>query len=274
MPRFDIGQFMEQGGKFAYEILSEQKKYKNKMDEIEAKIKGEREEKEKERQSAALKGAFTASVNLLGSGNINAPTKRYIEQSYVIPLAQQLGIPYVPIVQAETTMPGGDVGVEGLYNGGYTPPEPNMQLFGAPVEEPKERTYGATKKEWEEKETFKAKLKPEPKPQLGKTPKERQLDRDIAIVKEIASFPGGEKKIKKEKPGLWPTYMSAKRRLQKRASYQRYAEDADNYFDRRLHLYGQLDEEVAKQRAKEDTIKFIRMMGIEPSALAPYLRER
>lgn len=155
MPRFDIGKFMETGGKYAYEILSEEKKYKKKMDEIEARIKGEKEEEEKKRQANLQEGIFTGFVSLLGDPDVDAFTKRTIYQGHILPVLTGMG--QATPTQAGTTMPGGTAGVEGL-----PPLRPEDvagagALFEAPPEEPEK--YPQTRGEVREHEEFKAGLK-------------------------------------------------------------------------------------------------------------------
>lgn len=172
---FDIGKFLETGGKYAYEILSEQKKYKNKMDEIEAKIKAETAEDNRKAQAKMQETYIDAWARIMGSDTHTPGTKRAITRDWanqgLIPPLLGLGIAPTPteIPTAGTTMPGElpSLRPEDVAGVGA--------LFEPAAEEPKERAYGFTKEEYETKEKFKAKLK-------GPSVAERKLGMDAVSV--------------------------------------------------------------------------------------------
>ena len=150
---FDIGRFLETGGKYMYDILSEQKKYKNKMDEIEAKIRAEGEEAERKRQDNFVEAGMDFIENIITSGKFNPETNRAIYQSGLemgLPLPILPGMEIAPTptgipTRAGAVMPGGVAGMEGL-----PPLRPEDvagagALFEAPAVEPKPPTVAERK---------------------------------------------------------------------------------------------------------------------------------
>lgn len=64
MPDYDIGKFMEAGGKFAFEILSEQNKHKKKLDQIKAEAQAEAAKQNKIAETSYKQGVLQTVGNL------------------------------------------------------------------------------------------------------------------------------------------------------------------------------------------------------------------
>lgn len=142
---FDIGRFLETGGKYMYDILSEQKKYKNKMDEIEAKIRTEGEEAERKRQANMQETYIDAWIRMISSDAYTPETKRTITQEWSTQGLIPFTLPGLGMAPTPTGIP--TAGVEGLYREGYTAPEIGEapRMFEAPAVEPKEPTVAERK---------------------------------------------------------------------------------------------------------------------------------
>lgn len=181
-------------------MLLEDVKHKKKMKELDEEFRLRQDEEERKRQADMQETYIDAWTRIISSDAYTPETKRTITQEWSNQGLIPFSLPGMGMAPTPTGIP--TAGVKGLYREGYTAPEIGEapRMFEAPAVEPKERTYGATKEEWEEKKRFEQKIK-------GPTVAERKLglnaqqvaaalERGLKITKEaltgrITSVPIG-----------------------------------------------------------------------------------
>jgi len=244
-------------------MLSEDIKHKKKMKEMEEEFKLRQEEEDRKRVASMQEGIFTGLVGLMGDPDIDAFTKRTLYGKYMVPYLSQMG--QVTPTQAGTTMPGAVAGMEGLPS----MPEEEVagvgRLFEAPEEPEEVKTYKYPykKEEVREHEKFKAGLKPEPRPQLGKTPEERELDRAISIVNTLTRYP-------KVPPERKAEFIAARNYIHSRPEFaKRIAAEIDRYYDEMLRkCRGNHEKAMRKVR------KYMNDLDIGQEMIRQYMRQR
>lgn len=132
---FDIGKFLETGGKYAYEILSEQEKHKKKLGQIKAEMDAEAEKQNKIATAAYKRAKMVSEIGLLGQDWVPDAQKAIIAGKYgLIPSGV---VPSVGVEEKPSRLPG-DV-TKWPESERLTPAGPGVAPTKARVPTPKEK---------------------------------------------------------------------------------------------------------------------------------------
>ncbi len=168
-PRFDWGTFLEQGGQFAYDILSTEQKHKRKVQGLIDEEKRKQEERERDREDTR-KDFGMGVIEKVITGDFNPHTKQKfaqwgIEQGWIDPGILGLGVtppPATPKAEFGTPeywqqgaqmgampplRPEDMAGVGALYEPSAVAEEGKGELFGVAE---KEKTYKEKVTKWVE----------------------------------------------------------------------------------------------------------------------------